>query len=243
MVRRSTMIRHGRIRTPVLLMFCIFGVRSFASELSHILVREDFEHGIGAQWQERGFPSIERRNAFSLATEPDGNHYLKVQSADSYSGKGVVLAFSATRCPDLRWRWRISDVIGTADIRRKDGDDAAAKVYVVFKGPTWWNPLDKRLLIYVWDNAAPADAVLPNAWMPDKARMIVLESGRSHVGQWVAERVDLEADFARAFLGSPQGSVEGIAFLADTDNTHSRAEAGLDDLTVRCRDGGEVSDP
>ncbi len=212
-----------------------------ASEAPHALLEEDFEHGLGAQWQERGFPSIERKNTFSLAAEPDGNHYLTVESVDSYSGKGVYLAFSAARCPDLRWRWRVSDVIGTADIRRKEGDDAAAKLYVVFDGPSRWNPLDKRLLVYVWDNAAPVGAVLPNAWMPDKARMIVRESGRARVGRWVAERVDLEADFARAFPGTSPGKVEGIAFLADTDNTHSRAEAGLDDVVIRCRYGDEAT--
>lgn len=202
-----------------------------------VFLAEDFEHGIGAMWQERGFPSIERVNRFSLGADSDGNRYLKVESADSSSGKGVYLALSPERCPDLSWRWRVSDVIATADITRKDGDDAAAKVYVVFAGPSWWNPLDMRLLVYVWDNAAPAGAVLPNAWMPEKARMVVLESGRERAGQWVAERVDVARDFARAFPRTSAGQLKGIVFLADTDNTHARAEADIDDVVIRCRAG------
>ncbi|HWP66863.1 MAG TPA: DUF3047 domain-containing protein [Candidatus Limnocylindria bacterium] len=213
-----------------------------AAEPPSAYLSEDFEAGIGPLWQERGFPSIERRNRFSLGTDPDGNRYLKVESDDSYSGKGVYLALSPERCPEISWRWRVADVIASADLSRKEGDDAAAKVYVVFAGPSWWNPLDTRLLVYVWDNAVPAGAVLPNAWMPEKARMIVLESGRERAGQWVAERVDVARDFARAFPGTTAGQIQGVAFLADTDNTHTRAEAGIDDVVIRCR-GSEEAPP
>lgn len=199
-----------------------------------VLFQEDFEAGLGDRWVERGFPSIARRNTFSLGVEPGGNRYLKVDSADSYSAKGVFLKFSAQQCPEVSWRWRVSNVIATADITRKEGDDAAAKVYVVFAGPSWWNPLDKRILLYVWDNAAPMGAVLPNAWLPAKERMVVLESGAAKAGQWIDERVSLSEDFTRAFAGETPGSVEGLAFLADTDNTHERVSAGLDDLVIRC---------
>ncbi len=210
------------------------GVAS-GSEPQTILVREDFESGMDERWTERGFPSIARRNSFSRAAELDGNHYLRVESSRSSSGKGIRIAFSPTRCPDMSWRWRISDVIGSADLSRQDRDDSAAKVYVVFDGPSWWDPTDKRILVYVWDNKTPVGTVLPNAWLPDKERMLVLESGHHQVGKWIAERVDLAADHGRAFPGEAPGEVEGIAFLADTDNTADEVSAGFDDLVVRCK--------
>lgn len=205
-----------------------------ATDPSIVLFHEDFEQGPFDRWVEGGFPSIARRNTFSIVADPDGNHYLRVQSSDSYSGKGVHLRFSSRRCPEARWRWRVSDVVAGADLTKKEGDDGAAKFYVVFTGPSSWNPLDKRLLVYLWDRAAPAGAVLPNVWLPAKARMVVLESGRERLGQWVSERVDLFTDFARAFPGETPGEVEGFAFLADTDNTHGRAESDFDDLEIRC---------
>ncbi|MCC7194655.1 MAG: DUF3047 domain-containing protein [Gemmatimonadaceae bacterium] len=203
-----------------------------------VLFQDDFERGLSARWVERGFPSIARKNVFSRGVEPGGNHYLRVTSEDSYSGKGLYLRFSVERCPTVRWRWVVSNVVAAGDLRHRDGDDAAAKFYVVFAGPSWWNPLDKRVLVYLWDNAAAKGTILPNAWMPDRARMIVLESGRAAVGGWVTEHVDLAADFARAFPGERPGRVEGVAFLADTDNTHSQVWAGLDDLEIRCTRGG-----
>lgn len=201
------------------------------------LVREDFESGLSERWVERGFPSIERTNRFSLVSDPDGNRYLEAISDRSTSGKGLWLEFDATRCASVSWRWKISNVIATADLKRKEGDDSAAKLYVIFDGPSRWNPLDKRLLVYVWDNVLPIGTVLPNAWEPESARMVVLESGPERAGEWVSERVDIASDFRRAFAGEDPGIVEAMAFMADTDNTGTRVTAGFDDLSVRCESG------
>jgi len=199
-----------------------------------VLLSEDFESGLGDRWVEKGFPGISRRNVFSLDREASGNHYLKVRSSSSYSGKGVYLNFSPEECPLVSWRWKIGNIVERADITRKEGDDAAAKLYLIFGGPSFWNPLDKRILVYVWDNVAPVGAVLNNVWLPEKERMLIVESGKANVGQWVEERIHLFADFRRAFPGEEPGEVEGLAFLSDTDNTQSQVTAGFDDLMIRC---------
>lgn len=175
-----------------------------------------------------------RHNQFSLAAEPNGNHYLRAESAQSSSAKGVYLRFSPSRCPHVSWRWTVSNVVEAADLTRKEGDDGAAKLYVVFAGPSRWNPLDTRILVYLWDNAAPVGGVYKNAWLPEKERMVILESGKAKVGQWVVEQVHLLDDFKRAFPNEAPGDVKGLAFLADTDNTRSRVSAGFDDLMIRC---------
>lgn len=208
--------------------------QALASDGSATLFEEDFEEGISQRWVEQGFLSIDRKNIFSLASAADGNHYLKVQSAQSSSAKGVHRKFVASECPTMSWRWMVSNTIETADITRKEGDDAAAKLYVVFNGPSRWNPLDKRILVYLWDNVHPVGSVLPNTWMPEKERMIILESGTSKVGQWVGEHVDLAQDFARAFPGERPGNVEALAFMADTDNTSTNVSAGFDELVIHC---------
>lgn len=227
----KAVIRHAAVTIALGLVIV---ARALAAEGSAILFQEDFERGISANWVEQGFPSIERKNVFSLAAEADGNHYLKVDSAQSSSGKGVRLTFAVRQCADVSWRWRVSNTIETADITRKEGDDAAAKLYVVFDGPSLWNPLDKRIVVYLWDNGHPIGAVFPNAWLPDKERLFILESGTSKVGQWVGEHVDLAKDFARAFPGERPGNVEALAFMADTDNTSTHVSAGFDDLAIRC---------
>lgn len=209
---------------------------AWAADGDIVLFHDDFEHLLSAQWVERGFPSIERKNIFRVAADVDGNHFLQVESTRSSSGMGVYLRFDPQRCPDVRWRWKVSNTLPTADLTRREADDAPAKLYVLFDGPSLWNPLDKRILVYVWDDALPVGTVLPNAWLPDKERMLVVESGRGRVGQWAAERADLAKDFSRAFPAETPGAVEALAFMADTDNTATRVAAGLDDLEIRCRD-------
>jgi len=64
---------------------------------------------------------------------------------------------------------------------------------------------------------------------------VILESGTTKVGEWVEEQVDLFHDFKRAFPREEPGEVEGLAFLADTDNTKSQVSAGFDNLVIRCK--------
>ena len=196
---------------------------------------EDFEGESAKRWVERDFPSVARRNQFSVAESAEGNHYLRVDSLRSSSGRGVHLALSVDRCPHLSWRWRVSNTIELADISLRERDDAAAKIYLVFDGPSIWNPLDKRILVYVWDNRGPVGRITPNAWLPESERMWVLEDAASPVNEWVHERVDLAQDFRRAFPGEDPGELEALAFIADTDNAGGHVSAGLDDLTIRCR--------
>ena len=217
-------------------------VMAGVGEAERLLFHEDFESGLSNRWVERGFPSIERKNRFSIAVESNGNHYLEVVSDRSTSGKGVRFEFDPDRCSTVSWRWKISHVIAGADLHRKAGDDSAAKLYVVFDGPSRWNPFDKRLIVYVWDNRLPPGTVLPNAWQPATARMVVLESGATRAGTWVHERVDLAGDFRRAFPGERPRAVEALAFMADTDNTGERVTAGFDDLEIRCS-GGVTANP
>jgi hypothetical protein len=194
----------------------------------------DFERPLDAAWHERGFPRISRRNSFRVVADSDGNHYLRVESDHGSSAMGVTLRLDPQRCTDLRWRWMVTGTIAAADLTRREGDDAAAKLCVVFSGPSYWNPVDTRALVYVWDHATPVGTILPNAWLPDTARVLVRRSGDAAIGQWVAERVDLARDFARAFPGEKPGTFEAVAFLADTDDTGGRIAAGLDDLSIRC---------
>lgn len=216
---------------------CFAGPLDAEAAGGEILLHEDFEAGIGERWGEQSLPSIARKNVFSTVVDEEGNHYLAVASAKSASGLGVSLSFSASRCPHLSWRWKVSSVIEAADLSQKRGDDAAAKLYVVFEGPSRWNPFDQRILVYVWDNRVPVGSVVPNAWLPERERMWVLESGADRAGQWVSERVHLARDFGRAFPGEALQNVQALVFTADTDNTLSHVTAGLDDLVIRCGSG------
>ena len=155
------------------------------------------------------------------------------------------IAVDLAATPILCWRWRIDAPVAAADLRRKRGDDYAARVYVAFDMPDAAMSAATRLklgmarrlfgaavpdaaLNYVWDNRNPPGTRAKSSHT-DRAELIVAESGAANAGQWVAERADVAADFARAFGGQPGKPVQ-LAIASDTDNTGSRARAAFADL-------------
>lgn len=213
------------ILIPVFL--ALVSVPSFGGE---VFFSEDFEKGLDENiWVEEGFPNIDKHNVFEWIAEPGGNHALKTVSDSSYSGKGIKKEFDPSRFKILSWRWKVSNVIEKADGDTKEGDDYAARIYIVFEKNFF--SIWPTILVYCWDNKHPIESIYPNPWQKEKEKMIVLESGPAKVGSWVEERRNLYDDYVKAFQEKPP-NVEGIAFVPDTDNTKSKVEAFFDDLKI-----------
>jgi len=155
------------------------------------------------------------------------------------------LSMDLAQTPVLCWQWRIDAPIAKADIRRKSGDDYAARLYMGFRLPAsamsamtrFKLGLARRLfdpaapdatLNYVWDNRQPVGTELPSAYT-DRVQMLVLRSGEQDSGGWQAERRNVLEDFTRRF-GTVQPVIDFVAFGSDGDNTGSQAHAGFADL-------------
>jgi len=147
--------------------------------------------------------------------------------------------------PILCWRWRVDAPVAAADIKRKAGDDYAARVYVAFDVPDenlsfgtklklsvarkmFGADVPDAVVTYIWDNRNPVGTAVKSSYT-SRAQLIVAETGTARAGQWVRERHDVRADFAAAFEGVP-GTPMQLAVASDTDNTGSSARAGFADL-------------
>lgn len=167
----------------------------------------------------------------------------RANSSMALLARPITVDLGAT--PILCWRWRIEAPVERADISRKSGDDYAARVYVAFDMPESALSAGTRLrlalarrlfgsavpdaaLNYIWDNRTPVGAWRKSTYT-DRAQLIVAESGSTKARRWVAERFDVERDFARAF-GDKPGRVIQVAIATDTDNTRSVARAAFADL-------------
>ena len=161
----------------------------------------------------------------------------------------ITVDLAAT--PILCWRWRIVAPVAGADMRRKAGDDYAARVYVGFDIPDgqlglatkmklglarrmFPGPIPDAAVNYVWDNVHPIGTTAPNAYT-DRARMVVAQSGAANVGRWVEQRADLAGDYARAFPGTT-AKPTSIAVAVDTDQTGGSAKSWFADLHFVARD-------
>lgn len=110
---------------------------------------------------------------------------------------------------------------------RKEGDDAAARVCVIF--PHWFPSLSKKIT-YLWANRLPKGE---HTLSPYYARsiMVAVESGRENTGKWITERRNVYEDFHMLF-GEEPPDVGGIAIMTDTDNTGESAVAYYDDIKI-----------
>ena len=177
-------------------------------------------------------PSI-KTNQFSFAND-SGTTVLKIASQQSASSVAIPITSASTSKALLSWRWKVSNVVTSANIRRKDGEDFAARVYVFFDVPLESLSFIERnkirlarmmsgtdvptaAICYVWDNQTAIETIVPSTFT-DRVRMIVLQSGDKKANTWVGQSRDVAADFQRAF-GHAAPAITGLAVSSDTDQT------------------------
>ncbi|NIQ95126.1 MAG: DUF3047 domain-containing protein [Desulfuromonadales bacterium] len=187
----------------------------------HSILIDDFEQGLDPAWEEKVF---EGTTAYSVVNE-DGDSVLCAESNGSASGLVLKKEIDLGETPFLSWRWRIDGIVEKGNARMKEGDDYAARVYVIF--PHWaiWKT---RSLNYIWANRLPEGEMIPNSFTGN-AMMIAVGSGPERAGEWVEERRNVHDDFKKAF-GEDPPPVGAVAVMTDTDNTGSSAAACYDDI-------------
>jgi hypothetical protein len=176
---------------------------------------------------------------------------LKVQSDESYGN--LVHAINVQLSPHsaLQWRWRVDRLVEGADLKTRAGDDSPAKICLFFAFDASRLSLGERTklsiarsrtgqdvpaqtLCYVWDNKLPVDTGIANAFT-NRIRVIVLQSGTDKLGQWVAQRREVVADYQRMFGDESEDKVPkvtGVAVSADADNTHGHGLSYFGDISL-----------
>lgn len=181
-------------------------------------------------WQQKSFAGETR---YSL--ERDGDRLaLRAVSEGTASGLYREVAVELEQTPVLYWSWKVDGLLEGNDERTRAGDDYPARIYVVFSGGLrFWRT---RAINYVWSSHQPAGSEWPNAFTAN-ARMIAVDSGAGRVGEWLAHRRDVGADYRRLF-GEEPGKVSAVAIMTDTDNSGQQAAAWYGDIRFEAR-GGE----
>ena len=187
------------------------------------IVIDSFENGLKPQWETKEFKGKTRYSV----VEMEGSHALKAESNASASALIYKYEYDLKEFPILSWRWKVGNTIKKGDESKKEGDDYAARVYVIF--PHWLPPLTKSIN-YIWANKLPKGKHVPNPFY-SKAVMVAVESGDENIGKWIIERRNVYKDFKALFGEEPPAS-GGIAIMTDTDNTGESAIAYYDDIRL-----------
>ncbi len=200
-------------------------------------------------WRTVGLP----RNKAPLATMDivsiDSVRALRLQTDKSYGTlvhelPGEVAGPDAT----LKWRWRLDQAIANADLRKKEGDDAALKVCVMFDLPLEQVPFGERTLLrlarslsneplpaatvcYLSDRTLATGTTLANIYSR-RVRSIIIDGQGSPLAQWRPHERRISADFLRLFGDESKvvPPVLAVVVGADTDNTGGSSLGYIADL-------------
>jgi len=199
----------------------------FAQSLFTLNFENDEAGKFPLSWSSRDKENMGR--VYSVRAE-DGHRFLHADAQGISVQIGYEKTWNLKEFPILRWRWRALVFPEGSDERKKSGNDNVLSVYVVFGG--WPIPSSIK---YTWSDTLPAGTVFDSP-LSGKTKIIVVRSGRSMAGNWVAEERNVLADYRSLFgEGQKNPTARGILLLTDSDNTMTRSEGDYDDITVAAK--------
>jgi hypothetical protein len=215
-------------------------------ELPHVSNFSDNSPGAGVPdgWRVWTLSKFKKPTEYRLVDD-SGRIVVKASARASASGLVHPVKLDSAKYPLLSWRWKVDELIATADNTRKHTEDSPVRILVSFGGDADTLPLSERMffdnirlatgqqlpyatLVYIWENRAPRNTVIPNP-NTSRIKMIVAESGRDKLGAWQEITRNVVEDFRRAF-GEAPGEITAVAIMTDTDNTGENAHAYYGDI-------------
>lgn len=196
------------IITPILSL----NLSAFATEI----LLDDYQGGLSPKWEEKSF----KGTTLYQVTREDNQWCIKATSHSSASALYYKISYDTKKYPILTWRWKVDHVLSNGNALKKEGDDYAARIYVVFPSILFWKT---KAINYIWTNKLPHGMSVANPYASN-AIIYAVESGSTHTGKWLDERRNVFEDFRRYFRQDPP-QVGAIAIMTDTDNTGEKALA------------------
>ncbi|WP_455217467.1 DUF3047 domain-containing protein [Kaarinaea lacus] len=173
-------------------------------------------------WEEKSF----KGNSVYELTGSGNQTFLRASTDGMASGMFREVAIDLTKTPWINWSWRVENTFRNNNERTKEGDDYAARVYVVVSGGLFfWKT---RAVNYVWSSHEPAGSIWSNAYT-ENARMVAVRSGDQQVGQWQTERRNVREDL-KALFEEDITRIDAVAVMIDGDNTGQSAVSYFGDI-------------
>jgi hypothetical protein len=190
-----------------------------------------------AGWSELTFRG---RAPAEFGAESQGTLRVRTEGGVSVLYRPLDAGFAAAA--EAGWRWRVDAGVPPTDLGRRGADDRSLAVYFLFgddpdaagDSPASLTAAMRRgrALVYVWGGEGAARSVVESPHMGARGRLIVQRPAESPGGEWLAEAVDLRADFRSAF-GREPGPLVGLAVSADSDDTASVSDGLIADLVLQ----------
>ena len=198
-------------------------------------------------WGPLTFEKIPTHTQYDLVKDED-QVVVKAVSYHSSSGLTRKITIDPKKYPVVQWRWKVQNILKKGDVTEKSGDDYPARLYITFAydskkvGFFEKAKYETAKLIYgqyppigainyIWESKSPIGKIVPNPYT-DRVQMIVIESGKSRLNEWITEERNVYDDFVKAFGQNPP-KISGVAIMTDTDNTKESATAYFGDIVFK----------
>jgi hypothetical protein len=177
-------------------------------------------------WKEQTLGLLKSKTVYTLSRDNDKD-VLGASSTKSASGQIYALKLDPKEYHTLKWSWKIDHTIKKGDEKNKDGDDFAARVYVVFPRGFFSKT---RAICYVWANKLPKGEHLTSPFTPNIITVAV-DSGEELAGRWTFHQRNIYEDY-RTFFGEEPPRIGAVALMTDTDNTGESATGYYGDISL-----------
>ena len=200
-----------------------------------------------AGWKPLTFEKIPTHTKYDLVKDGD-QVVVKAVSRESSSGMTREITIDPKEYPIVQWRWKVENILKNGDVTEKSGDDYPARLYITFEYDSrkvgffekakyetakfiygQYPPIGA--INYIWESKSPIGTMVPNPYT-DRVIMIVIESGKTRLDEWIIEERNVYEDYKKAFGGNPP-KISGVAIMTDTDNTKESAVAYFGDIVFK----------
>jgi len=197
-------------------------------------------------WKHLSLASFKNNTDYLLVVEDDAV-VVRAMAHNSASFLGVATDFDPRKFPMLSWRWKVAQVIPSANSAEQSKEDAPVRVMVGFAGdPSKLGFKDRfaasaaqtisgqalpyATLMYIWGSKVAVDSITVSS-RSARVRMLAVAADEQGIGKWQSYTRNLVEDFKRAF-GEEPGNVTSIELMTDTDNTGADAQAYYGDISL-----------
>ncbi|WP_158589029.1 DUF3047 domain-containing protein [Alginatibacterium sediminis] len=193
----------------------------------------NFEQDSLDSWQTREFSGFTKYETTTI----DGIPALSASASASASGLVKAVNIDLFETPYLNWSWRIEQALLNLVESEKDGDDFAARIYLICEDRWFkWNTI---AINYVWSSQPQNLKPWGNPFAPKNAKMLAIRHQQSPNQRWVYEKRNVYQDLILAFgdKGSDSANekayryINAVAIMTDTDNSKGVAKALYGDIS------------
>ncbi len=174
-------------------------------------------------WQKKSFKGETQYQIVSI----DKQSALQATSTSSASSLYKKIAIDLHKTPYLHWSWRIDKKLTINNEQSKQGDDFAARIYLVSENQ--WFFWQSKAINYVWTHGIAKNRVWPNPFAGKNVMMLAIRSGDDPTQQWHTEKRNVLKDLKNIFNEDIR-YIDVVAIMSDTDNSSGSALSYYADL-------------